>query len=256
MDGLQLESLLWVIPGLCFLFAQSRLRDVETLDVSGWRYVFSVVLIGSITVLPLQWFFGEDPSKPLSIKILLISSLGAFILPFITKWIFIPFVDRLEKEPNFFIPSIFWSIVYFFFPLENRDKFIKNCIESEGEAVLVTVKEPLLYKSVNNESKNGNNGSKSVNNEPFVIESRVFFGFLVEFPYVATDTIGSQVIRILPLLSGYNYIESSNNKETIKWTKKYEVTKDSLGIIIPRQKIIHFCRYDENLHQGLLSENS
>ena len=246
MSGLQLESLLWVIPGLCFLFSQSRLRDVETLDVSGWRYVFSIVLIGSITVLPLQFFFGEESSKPLSVKILLISSLVAFILPFITKLIFIPFVDRLEKEPNFFIPSTFWSIVYFFFPLENRDKFIKNCIESEGKAVLVTIKEPLLYK-------NGNN-------KPFVIESRVFFGFLVEFPYVATDTIDSQVIRILPLLSGYNYIESSKNKEEnkteIKWTKKYEVTKDSLGIIIPRQKIIHFRRYDENLHQDLLSMNS
>ena len=110
----------------------------------------------------------------------------------------------------------------FFYPLENRDKFIKNCIEHEGEPVLVTTEEPLIIETNNDKPR-------------FYTKSRVFFGILIEFPYVATKITDSQVIRILPLLSGYKYIE--NTKEKIKWTQTYKIHKDSVGVIIPRNKI-------------------
>ena len=256
MSELSLESLLWVLPGICFFFANNRLRDVETSDVAGWRYVFVVVFIGTITVLPIRYISGEKPTDPLSLKVLFWSSLIAFAVPFITKWIFIPFVNKLEREPNFFIPSTLWSILYFFFPIENRDKFIKSCIEYEGEAVLVTVEEPILYvkndKSLNRQSTNDNEQSNKYE-EMINIQSRVFLGILIEFPYVATDSINSQVIRILPLLSGYNYYLEKTEKEKIKWTKKYDINNESEGIIIPRQKIIHFCLYDKNLHEKMIS---
>ena len=68
------------------------------------------------------------------------------MIPFFVKYLFSFFVARLEKNENFFIPSTFWSMVYFFYPLENRDKFIKNCVDYEGKPVLVTTDEPLLFK--------------------------------------------------------------------------------------------------------------
>ena len=237
--SLGLDSLLWVLPGICFLFAYHRLRDVEALDFSGWSYVFFIVFVGAITILPIQWLFDEKYSTSPSASVLLVSVITGFILPFIIKYIFIPFVNKMDTEPNFFMPSSFWSIVYFFFPLENRDKFIKNCIDYEGLAVLITVDEPILLKNTNTHSN---------------IESTVYFGFLIEFPYVATQSIDSQVIRILPLLTGYRYIKDNkkSNEEKLQWIKKYTPNEDSQGIIIPRSKIIHFCLYDTEQHEDIV----
>ena len=256
---LTLESLLWVLPGICFIFAYNRLRDVETVEFSGWPYVFFIVLIGVVTVLPLKWILGEsiNSSEGLSFKVFILSCLMGFLLPFIIKWIFIPLVQKLDQEPNFFIPSNLWSVVYFFFPLENRDKFIKHCIENEGEAFLITVDEPLLYLN-----KQGQGQQNKWEEGTLQVPSRVYLGILMEFPYVATHSIESQVIRILPLLAGYAYVEQQHTEQTykatekIKWTKKYPLTEDSTGIIIPRKKIIHFCRYDEEQHENLVFNQS
>ena len=235
--SLTLESLLWVIPGICFLFTYHRLRDVESLEFSNWSYVFFIVLIGAVTILPVKYFLDPD-SNELSITVLILSSLISLVLPFTIKLIFNPFVEKLEQEPNFFIPSFFWSLIYFFFPLENRDKFIKNCIESEGEAVLVTIDESILIK---NQNKEETKHTKSI----------IFLGILIEFPYVATSSIDSQVIRILPLLRGYSYIE--NKEEKIEWINhQYDPQEDSEGLIIPRTKIINFSAYDEAQHDEIM----
>ncbi len=265
---LTLESLLWVLPGICFIFAYNRLRDVETVEFSGWPYVFFIVLVGVVTVLPIKWLLGESvTSGELSFNVVALSSLAGFSIPFIIKWCFIPLVHKLDQEPNFFIPSNLWSIVYFFFPLENRDKFIKHCIDHEGEAFLITVEEPIIHfkklnpgnstndnKQQKQSSDNTQNDNKDLCNTHLHIPTQVYLGILLEFPYVATNSIESQVIRILPLLAGYKYVVSEKNRETekIKWITKYEVTEDSEGIIIPRNKIIHFCLYDEDLHKNLV----
>ncbi|MDE0150961.1 MAG: hypothetical protein OXK80_00475 [Bdellovibrionales bacterium] len=247
---LTLDSLLWVLPGICFLFAYHRLRDVESVEFSNWNYVFFIVFIGVITILPIRYLFNEQGSTTFSFEVLALSTVAGFLLPFIIKFTFIPFVDKLEKEPNFFIPSTFWSIIYFFFPLENRDKFIKNCIEYEGEAVLITVDEPILFKGSSNKTPSD---KKDDSNETITnIKSTVFLGILIEFPYVATNSIDSQVIRILPLLRGYYYIEKNKGEEKIKWIRKYTPEDDSLGTIIPRNKIIHFCLYDEKQHDDII----
>lgn len=234
MSELSLEALTWTIPGICFLFSYNRLRDVESLEFSGWPFVFFIVLIGAITVLPLKYLF--EISYP---AVILIASTMSFLIPFIIKYIFSSFVKKLEEDENFFMTSNLWSIIYFFYPLENRDKLIKNCIEYEGEPVFVTTKEPLMICS------------KDI--KPTVIESTLFFGILIEFPYVATKITDSQVIRILPLLSGYKYIKET--KEKIKWTQKYEIHKDSTGVIIPRNEILNFSPYVEEDHKDLVFDN-
>lgn len=235
---LTLENLIWTIPGICFLFSYSRLRDVESVEFSGWPFVFFIVLIGAITQLPLKYFFSDWSQ----FKIILTASGIAFLIPFVIKLLFEFFVKKLEKDENFFVNSNFWSVIYFFYPLENKDKFIKNCIDYEGQPVLVTSEEPLLV------SQNTNR-----DNIRFSTKTRVFFGILIEFPYVATKTTDSQVIRILPLLSGYRYIKES--KEKIQWTQKYEIHKDSTGIIIPRNKILNFSPYVEEDHKDLVFYN-
>ena len=233
-----LENLIWTIPGICFLFSYGRLRDVESVEFSGWPFVFFIVLIGAVTKTPLEHFFNSW-SK---LKIILVASSIAFLIPFIIKYLFSPFVEKLKKDENFFVNSNFWSIIYFFYPVETRDKFIKNCIDHEGKPVLVTTEEPIVLQKPN-DKKNG-----------FYTKASVFFGILIEFPYVATTTIDSQVIRILPLLSGYKYIEE--NKEKIQWSRRYEIHKDSTGIIIPRNKILNFSPYVEEDHKELVFDNN
>ena len=194
---LAIDQLLWVIPGICFLFAYDRLRDVESVEFSGWPFVFFIVLIGAVAYLPIKYGLGVWGVSSEAV-VIAVSSVVSFLIPFVVKYCFSPFVKKLEGDPNFFMPSSFWSIVYFFYPLENRDKFIKNCIDWEGEAVIVTVEDSIIIKRDGN-SKDGKNDYLSIN-------SRVFLGFLVEFPYVAMKDVSSQVIRILPALSGYRYV--------------------------------------------------
>ena len=229
---LSLETLTWTIPGICFLFSYNRLRDVESSEFSGWPFVFFIVLIGTTTYLPLEYFFNHWNK----FQITLTASGIAFLLPFIVKLMFEFFVKKLEKDGNFFVNSNFWSIIYFFYPLENRDKFIKNCIDYEGEPILVTIEEPLMVLN-SNEKK-------------ICTKTRVFFGILIEFPYVATKITDSQVIRILPLLSGYKYIKETEEK--IQWTQTYEIYKDSAGVIIPRNKILNFYPYIKEDHEKLV----
>ena len=229
---LTLENLTWTIPGICFLFSYSRLRDVESVEFSGWPFVFFIVLIGAVTKIPLDYFFDNWSD----FEIILTASIIAFLIPFIIKFLFEFFIKRLDKDQNFFVNSNFWSVIYFFYPLENKDKFIKNCIDYEGQPILITTEEPLIVQ------RNEMN--------PFHTKARVFFGILIEFPYVATKVTDSQVIRILPLLSGYKCIEE--NKEKIQWTQTYEIHKDSTGVIIPRNKILNFSPYVENDHDKLV----
>ena len=190
--------------------------------------------------MPLRYFFNHWNQ----FNTILVASSIAFFIPFIIKLLFEFFIKKLEKDENFFVNSNFWSIIYFFYPLENKDKFIKNCIDHEGQPVLVTTEESLVIFQKNTDA----------NKERLYIKARVFFGILIEFPYVATKVTDSQVIRILPLLSGYKCIEG--NKEKIKWTKQYEIHKDSTGVIIPRNKILNFSPYVEEDHKELVFDNN
>ena len=237
---LTLENLTWTIPGICFLFSYSRLRDVESIEFSGWPFVFFIVLIGAITQMPLKYFFNSWNQ----FEIILTASIIAFLIPFIIKFLFEFFVKKLDEDKNFFVNSNFWSIIYFFYPLENKDKFIKNCIDHEGQPVLVTTEEPLIVLNKTN------TGEKE---KQYSTKSRIFFGILIEFPYVATKVTDSQVIRILPLFSGYKYIK--NDIEKIQWTKQYEIHKNSTGVIIPRNKILNFSPYAEEDHKKLVFYN-
>lgn len=202
-----LEDFLWVLPGITFLFSYNRLRDVESEEFSGWPYFFFIVVVGTITFLPAKFLLDlEGPLKNLWFAI--IASAVAFLIPFLVKYFFSFFIEKLDENQNFFMPSNLWSIIYFFYPLENRDKFIKNCMENDGELILVTVNEPLLI------------GNKE-------IKTTTFFGVLIEFPYVATSVVDSHVIRILPLLSGYRFIDETSGRENIRWVQKYKIREDS-----------------------------
>ena len=169
-----LENLTWTIPGICFLFSYSRLRDVESVEFSGWPFVFFIVLIGAATKIPLEHFFNSWSN----LKIILVASSIAFLIPFIIKYLFSPFSEKLKRDENFFVNSNFWSIVYFFYPVETRDKFIKNCIDHEGQPVLVTMEESIVLQKTDSDSR-----------KIFCSETRIFFGILIEFPYIATKAI-------------------------------------------------------------------
>ena len=60
---LELHNILWVIPGFIFVNNYNRLHNVNVIDLSGWSYVFALVLIAALTWLPCQWFVAQVHSK-------------------------------------------------------------------------------------------------------------------------------------------------------------------------------------------------
>ena len=60
---LELHNILWVIPGFIFVNNYNRLHNVNVIDLSGWSYVFALVLIAALTWLPCQWFVAQVHSS-------------------------------------------------------------------------------------------------------------------------------------------------------------------------------------------------
>ena len=48
---LDLQSILWVIPGFIFAAIYNRRKPGQAVNLSGWPYFFFVVLIAAITII-------------------------------------------------------------------------------------------------------------------------------------------------------------------------------------------------------------
>ena len=257
-----LVSYLWIIPGCLFLFSHNRLRRTASEEITGWRYVFSLALVSLITTLPVYFIIDiishKSPllflteiipinyiktkltdiitKKSHEIKLIIsvtIASIMAFLLPFFLKFIQSLIKDYMSRNPSIFTVSTFSGIIRFFLPLSNKDEFINACIDSEGKPILLTIDSPLY---INNDD------------QPFTIKTTTIFGLLAEFPDVSSTSTSFQAIRIYPLLTGYKNIWPCKLKESFIWTKIHQIRPTSLGVVIPREKIILFEPYVKKDH--------
>ena len=123
---LSLENILWVIPGIIFIFGYNRLRQDGRIDLSGWPYVFFLVLIAAITWLPAERLITNYPScftfASKTDSTLLVSIFFSFLLLVLVR----------------FTP------LYQIFPIYYDDFYLK-CVELDCELVLLTLKDGKAY---------------------------------------------------------------------------------------------------------------
>lgn len=123
---LNLDSILWVIPGVVFIYIYNKRRPLEVIDLSGWPYVFCLVVIASITWLPAEsinecllrsWEVNDLIKQLLCSLVLMFIWLMIISIPYVSKWI---------------LPS-------------RRDNFLKRCIEWENKEILIGLKTGKVY---------------------------------------------------------------------------------------------------------------
>lgn len=125
------EKLLWVLPGLLFVFLYNGSRPVQKIKLSGWPYVFFLVFVAFVTWWPLILYNKNIAEKGFEAtlsptKATLISLLLSYILFLI-----------VTKTP--------WICKFVNSKTMNDDVFLSSCIELEGEFVVVELKNKMLY---------------------------------------------------------------------------------------------------------------
>ena len=191
---LELEKLLWVLPGVIFIHIYNKRRPIDSINLSGWSYIFSLVVVATIVWLPTESLISRiDASEYLqniisSIIAILVSALLAILFSFekISKFVFLP--------------------VY--------DIFFINCIKWENKPVILSLK-----------------------------NDKAYIGILLKYPENPKSKYETQMISILPLISGGR----DQHTKQVNWVHYPQIQEDSFEIIIPRSEIITFGKFNEDV---------
>ncbi len=128
---LNLNDILWVVPGVIFIHFFNRRIPAQAIDLSGWPYVFFIVVIATITWLPAELILSlfnfniENIVIELFIKLIASTFFALILLP-LSRW------KPIAKQ-------IFSQI---------QDNFCKKCIKWENEFVILTLKNEKAYIGV------------------------------------------------------------------------------------------------------------
>ena len=126
---LDFHNILRVAPGIIFIHLYNKRRPNKVIDLSGWQYLFFLVLIAVLTWLPSEWLISLYLEKNSSLQtpfIILLSIVLSCVLFLFTqkksilKWVTIP--------------------VY--------DNFYKKCMEWENKKILLTFKNEKVYQGL------------------------------------------------------------------------------------------------------------
>ena len=64
---LELHNVLWIIPGVIFIYLYNKRRFGDSISLSGWPYLFFLVVIASLTWLPAE-FFSKETNLKINLK--------------------------------------------------------------------------------------------------------------------------------------------------------------------------------------------
>ena len=126
---LALDSILWVVPGFVFTIVYNKKRPSKAINLSGWPYVFTLVLIAVFTWLPIKTLITDSFGKSLCPTLLTVflSILASSILAILYL--------RLSIKFAWMAPSI-------------HDTFCNQCIEWENKLVIVTLRNNKAYNGI------------------------------------------------------------------------------------------------------------
>ena len=122
-----LENILWVIPGVVFVYYYNKRRPNNIIKLSGWPYLFFLVFIAAFTWLPAKWIVVEQ----------------------------ITYCSNISQKLTIVIISIILSIIVFFITQNKlilnfisipiNDNFYNKCVSWENKFILLTLKNNKVY---------------------------------------------------------------------------------------------------------------
>ena len=57
---LDLQNILWVVPGVVFIYFYNRIRPAGSISVSGWPYLFLLVIVA---IIPFKSGYRDEKTK-------------------------------------------------------------------------------------------------------------------------------------------------------------------------------------------------
>ena len=214
---LELYNIFWVIPGVVFVSIYNRRRPWRAINLSGWPYIFTLVLIAALTWFPAEWIMfkslcsGEEACSFIEIcsKKIPVSVFSQKLIILLMSVIFSIILFLLVQAE--WIGKMILPVVY--------NYFYTKCIEWKRKPILLTL-------------KNG----------------KAYIGILWAYPDNPRDRYESQTISIIPMQSGYR----ENEKKRIIWTTYYpheEPNFQGVEIIIPRSEIMTFRKFNLSVYK-------
>ena len=228
---LDLHNIFWVIPGVIFISIYNRRRPERAINLSGWQYIFSLVVMASITWFPAEFI-----------------ATGVFEWFKTCDWIQILF-EWLDKIPSLnnkdkiqqmrvllisIIFTFFWLLLFqsglivrvVFPPV--HDNFYNKCIEWENEEVLLTMR-----------------------------NEKAYHGILWKYPENPKSRYESQTISIVPFKSGCR----DDRTKKVRWNTYYPEYKEfshftDMEIVIPRSEIITFGKFSSKTFEHFEEQHS
>ena len=257
---LDLNTLLWVVPGVIFIYVYNKRRPVDSITVAGWPYLFSLVFIALLFWLPVETLLNDkldDFGKWQTLVVPATSGFIAFLTAFfftsignittvnfryllfviiITVLIWLPFhflLIGVEKWQILMWPVTFGISIFCLSPLLTKlcklipfnvqDTFLSNCADWEKKTVILSLH-----------------------------NNKVYIGILLKYPENPRSRHESQMISIIPLISG------GRNKDTkeVKWGDYYPIHNlTGCELMIPRSEILTFGKFSEKVFKHFYSNS-
>ena len=206
---LDLGNILWVIPGVVFISIYNRRRPQQAINLSGWPYIFSLVIISTVTWLPAEFiipfvYFGKIEILSTHQNMILMGLMTLTISLFFT-FLLLSFFQS-GALARLILPPVY-------------DDFYTKCFEWKEKAVLLTL-------------KNG----------------KVYMGLLSGYTKNPRARYESQTISIVPFKSGYREMDKKRIVWTTDYpyTESYH---DDMELILPRSEILTFGKFDLDAHK-------
>ena len=209
---LNINNVLWVIPGIVFIYFYNQHRPISAIRLSGWSYLFFLVFIASITWVPAD-IVSKQPSE--------------WIYGWIKNKDILDVRRDLVRKPVTLSISLCITLVILYLSQRRLigkliprtyDNFFEKCIEWENQAIIITLK-----------------------------SEKAYMGILWKYPENPKSTYESQTISIVPFMSGYR---NEKTKKVI-WNTIYlgneeKYTFVDMEVLIARSEIITFRKFNKN----------
>ena len=262
---LELHNLLWVVPGVVFIHVYNKRRPIDSINLSGWSYLFSLVIIAVFTWLPIEILFQNKlddfgkwgiliqpaVSGLLSFCVALILTSSAII-----KWLSLPYFLAIAAILWLLVEIVFFNELNFF----DKQRAARLWI-SVASGLMFFILQEMLVKLSNIIFFNVQDSFLADcirwENSPVIISLRndkVYIGVLLKYPENPRARSESQTISIIPLISGGRNRDTKEVKWGIFYPKKDEFY--DCEISISRNEIITFGKFNQRVFEHFRKNSS
>ncbi len=128
---LDLQNILWVVPGVVFIYFYNRIRPAGSISVSGWPYLFLLVIVAIIAWLPAEFITSKIPFSTKIFFQVWITSFISAIFSILLLWL----CTASKSIEKWIFPSVL-------------DNFYNKCVEWENEEILLTLRNGKSYHGI------------------------------------------------------------------------------------------------------------